>query len=326
MAGKIQVAANSPETTREAVPWTADRVLKGIGLMLMAGVSSSLLHIGVRTLSPHLPAIEIVALRSTCTLLVTMPLFIYLNGLAWRSRRLDLHLVRGVVGVFSMWSWYHALGALPLADAGALSFTTGLFVTVGAALYFREAVGVRRWSAVALGFLGAMIILKPGIGIVSLPALWAVFSSALWAVSLLMSKQLAKYDSSLTISFYQPLTTAPMALLLALPGWVWPSFDVLLILLGMGIVAAVGNYCYVHAMRVADASLVMPADYVRLIWMAGWGFVFFAEVPLLSTWIGAALIVGSTCFITFREAHLAAQRRAQEAKSRELARVAAETA
>lgn len=304
------MAADSSETVKQAVPWTADRVLKGIGLMLFAGICSSLLHIGVRTVSPHLPAIEIVALRSTFTLLVTMPLFVYMNGLAWRSRRLDLHLIRGVVGVFSMWTWYHALGALPLADAGALSFTTGLFVTVGAALYFREAVGPRRWAAVCVGFLGAMIILKPGVGVVSLPALWAVFSSALWAVSLLMSKQLAKYDTSLTISFYQPLTTAPMALLLALPGWVWPTFDVLAILLGMGIVAAAGNYCYVHAMRVADASLVMPADYVRLIWMAGWGFVFFAEVPLATTWIGAALIIGSTCFITIREAQLAKQRRA----------------
>ncbi|MFM9940537.1 MAG: DMT family transporter [Hyphomicrobiaceae bacterium] len=307
------MAADGTANARVPVSWTADRVVKGIALMLLAGICSSLLHIGVRTLSPYLPAIEIVALRSTFTLLVAAPVFIYLAGANWTTRRFDLHVVRGLIGVFSMWTWYHALGNLPLADAGALSFTTGLFVTVGAALFFREAVGLRRWAAVAVGFLGAMIILKPGLGIVSWPALWAVFSSALWAVSLLMSKQLAKYDSSLTISFFQPLVTAPIALLLALPGWVWPAADVLAILFGMGIVAAVGNYCYVHAMRIADASLVMPADYVRLIWMAGWGFLFFAEIPRISTWIGAALIVGSTLFITWREAHLAAQRRAAAA-------------
>ncbi len=309
------MAADGAANARVPVSWTADRVVKGIALMLFAGICSSLLHIGVRTVSPHLPAIEIVALRSTFTLLVTLPVFLYTTGLSWQTRRFDLHLVRGVVGVVSMWTWYHALGSLPLADAGALSFTTGLFVTVGAALYFREAVGPRRWAAIAVGFLGAMIILKPGIGIVAWPALWAVFSSGLWAVSLLMAKQLAKYDTSLTISFFQPLTTAPMALLLALPGWVWPSPYVLAVLFGMGIVAAAGNFCYVHALRLADASLVMPADYVRLLWMAGWGFLFFAEVPLITTWIGAALIVGSTCFITWREAHLAAQRRAAAAKA-----------
>lgn len=307
------MAAEPTAAVRTAVPWTADRVVKAIGLMLIAGVASSLLHIGVRTVSSHLPAIEIVALRSVFTLLLTLPVFLYTSGMSFETRRFDLHLVRGIVGVLSMWTWYHALGQLPLADAGALSFTTGLFVTLGAALYFRETVGPRRWSAVLVGFVGALIILKPGIGIISWPAIWAVFSSALWAVSLLMAKQLAKYDTSLTISFFQPLMTAPMALLLALPGWVWPEPRILLIVLGMGAVAAAGNFCYVHALRIADASLVMPADYVRLIWMAGWGFLFFAEVPMLSTWIGASLIIGSTMFITWREQRLAAERRAAAA-------------
>jgi drug/metabolite transporter (DMT)-like permease len=295
------------------VAWSADRVVGAVGLMLFAGICSSLLHIGVRHLSPYLPSVEIVALRSLFTLVVTLPVVLLTAGAAWRTSRVELHLVRGIVGVFSMWTWYHALGSLPLADAGALSFTTGLFVTIGAALWFREAVGVRRWSAVAVGFVGAVIILRPGSGVISVPAVWAVLSSALWGLSLLMAKHLAKHDSSLTISFYQPLTTAPMALLMALPVWVWPEPFALAVLVGMGVVAAVGNYSYIHALRMADASLVMPADYVRLLWMAGWGFLFFAEVPLAATWLGAALIVGATFFITWREARLAAARRRADA-------------
>jgi drug/metabolite transporter (DMT)-like permease len=280
----------------------------GILLMLVAGVCSSLLHIGVRYVSPYLPAIEIVAIRSTITMLVTIPVFLFASGVTWRTKRLDLQIIRGVVGVCSMWSWYYALGRLPLADSGALSFTTGLFVMIGAALYFGEKVGIRRWAAAAMGFAGMLIILRPGAEIITLAAIWAVVSSALWAVSLLMAKNLSRYDQSLTISFFQPLTVAPLALLLAIPTWVWPEKDVLLVLFGMGTVAAVGNYCYVHALRVAEASLVMPVDYVRLIWMAGWGFLFFAEVPLISTWIGAAFIIGATCFISLREAQLARDR------------------
>ena len=283
-------------------------IVTGVLLMLFAGICSSLLHIGVRHVSQSLPSIEIVALRSLFTLLVTLPVVMWTTGLAWKTNRADLHIVRGIVGVASMWTWYYALGNLPLADAGALSFTTGLFVTLGAALYFREAVGPRRWAAVAVGFLGAVIILRPGSGVVSLPAIWAVFSSALWALSLLMAKHLAKYDTSLTISFYQPLTTAPIALLLAVPGWIWPEPAVLATLFGMGLVAAAGNFCYIHALRLAEASLIMPADYVRLIWMAGWGFLFFAEIPPAATWLGAALSVGSTLFITWREAQLARAR------------------
>ncbi len=300
-----------PSSTGSAVvmPPARGAVFQGIALMLMAGLCSSLLHIGVRYVSPHLPSIEIVALRSLFSLLFTLPVVIFTSGLAWKTRRPDLQIARGIVGVASMWSWYYALAHLPLADAGALSFTTGLFVIIGAATYFGETVGWRRWSAVAVGFLGAMVILRPGSGIVTLAAVWAVLSSALWALSLLMAKNLARYDNSLTISFWQPLTTAPMALLLAVPVWIWPAADTLAILIGMGLVAAIGNYCYIHALRVAEASLIMPVDYVRLLWMAGWGFLFFAEIPLLSTWIGAMLIVSSTAFIAWREAQ-AARRRA----------------
>jgi drug/metabolite transporter (DMT)-like permease len=318
------VTAGETVTGKTPAPWTADRVVKGIGLMIFAGICSSLLHIGVRYVAPHLPSIEIVALRSCFTLLVMMAAMAAttgISGAAWHTRRLDLHVARGVVGVASMWTWYYALGRLPLADAGALSFTTGLFVTVGAALWFREKVGWRRISAVLVGFIGAIIVTRPGAGIITLAAIWAVVSSALWGLSLLMAKSLSKYDQSITISFYQPLITAPIAVLLAVPTWVAPSWPVLGVLFAMGIVAAAGNYCYVHALRIADASLVMPADYVRLIWMAGWGFLFFAEVPLVTTWIGAALIVGSTAFITLREQKLARERRV--ALERESARASA---
>jgi len=83
--------------------------------------------------------------------------------------------------------------------------------------------------------------------------------------------------------------------------WVWPSPNTWLILFGMGLVAGIGNFAYVHALRIADASLSMPADYVRLLWMVGWGYLLFAEIPAMSTWVGAALIIMSTLFITWRE-------------------------
>lgn len=288
--------------------------------MLLAGLCSSLLHIGVRYVSPTVPPTEIVFIRSTITILLTLPIVLGSADLAWRTTRPALQVLRGVIGVISMTLWYYALANMPLAEAGTLSFTTGLFVTLGAALCFGEAVGIRRWSAVIVGFVGALVVLRPGSGMVlSWPAIAAVVSSALWATSLLMAKELARYDTTLTISFYQPLLIAPFALLLALPVWVWPDAQAWAILVGMGAIAGVGNYCYILALRMADASLVMPADYVRLVWMAGWGFLFFAEVPLLTTWIGAALIIGATFFITVRESQLAAdRRRARAAVARDI--------
>ncbi len=282
-------------------------VIPAILLMLLAGMMSSLLHVGVRVVSPEVPTIQIVLLRSVFTILVTLPLLFRKGKLAWRSNRLDLQALRGVVGVCSMSAWYYALSVLPLGDAGALSFTTAIFVSIGAGLCFGEAVGLRRWVAVVVGLIGTAIVAKPGSGLLSLGAVAALGSSMLWAVSLLMAKDLAKYDSSLTITFYQPLMIAPFALLATLPVWVWPSTEAWIVLFGMGVLAGIGNYAYVHALRIADASLAMSADYVRLLWMVGWGYLLFAEIPAISTWIGAGLIISSTAFITWRESRLAAR-------------------
>ena len=276
------------------------------GLMILAGLLSSLMHIGVRYVAPTLPNPEIVFLRTLFTLIATLPLVLASGSrAAWRTTQPRLQIWRALIGGLSVATWYYALANMPLADAGALSFTTGIFVTIGAAIYFSEPVGLRRWSAVIVGLIGALIVIRPGSGVITLAAFIAVLSSALWAASLLMAKELAKTDSPLTIVFYNPLLICPMALVASLPTWVWPDATVLAITAGMGVFAAFGNYLYVQALRTADASVCMPADYVRLVWMVSWGYFIFAEVPSLATWVGSALIIASTAFITWREQQLA---------------------
>jgi len=304
-AGETLAAAKSSVEARA--------VVAGIGLMIFAGFTSSMMHIGVRYVSQHIPAIETVLLRSVCTLIVTLPVFLAVGRASWRCNNLGLQVIRGCVGVCSMATWYYALGEMPLADAGALSFTTAIFVTLGAALWFHEPVGLRRWSAVAIGLLGAMVVLKPGQGVISWAAIAAIVSSALWAASLLLAKELGKFDSVVTITFYQPLMIVPWAALGSLPVWVTPSQEVWLALAVMGVLAALANYAMVKAFNIADASVIIPADYVRLLWMVGWGYALFGEVPGLSTWVGAALIIGATFFITVREQQLARGKRNQSA-------------
>lgn len=302
------MATPAVDARTEGTVFGLSPVVAAVSLMVMAGIMSSLLHLGVRYVSPHIPTFEIVFLRSVFTILVTLPIVLRPGQASWRTKNLPLQMTRGMVGVCSMSAWYYALGQMPLADAGALSFTTAIFVTIGAALWFGEPVGLRRWSAVIVGLVGALIVLQPGAGVLTWAAIAAVGSSALWAVSLLMSKLLAKYDSVTTITFYQPLTILPVAAVAAIPIWVWPSFEVWLCLFGMGIAAGIGNYGYIKAIRIADVAVSMPADYLRLLWMASWGFWLFGEVPTAATWIGAALIIGSAFFITIRERQLAAER------------------
>lgn len=309
MSVEAQARLRSAGLAPEVMPQSR-AIPRAVTLILMAGVTSSLLHIGVRYVSPHLPTLEIVFLRSTFTILCTLPIIMWNGQLAWRTSAPRLQLVRGLVGVTSMSMWYYALGRIPLADAGVLSFTTPIFVMIGAALFFGEQIGPRRWIAVMVGLLGATIVLRPGSGVISIPALLAAGSSVLWAVSLLIAKRLVRYDSALTTTFYQPLLIAPIAGLLAIPGWVAPPTWALLTIFGMGLVAGIGNYAYIRALRMADASITMPADYVRLVWMSSWGFALFGEVPGLATWAGAVLIMSSTLFITLRERQLAKAREA----------------
>jgi drug/metabolite transporter (DMT)-like permease len=285
-------------------------VVAAVLLMLFAGFNSSLLHLGVRYVGAHLPSIEVVFLRAVFTLLVTVPFVFRPGHMAWRTNNLSLQILRGTIGVASMWTWYYALANMPLADAGVLSFTTPIFITIGAALYFREKVGPVRASAVIIGLIGATVVLRPGFETISLAAIAAIGSSILWAMSLLIAKDLTRFDSPITISFYQPLLIAPIAGLATIPVWVMPSNDQWLALIGMGAVAAIGNYCYVQALKMTEASILMPADYVRLLWMVTWGFIFFSEIPGWTTWLGAALIVGSTLFVTWREARGAPKSRA----------------
>ena len=311
------MAAPAIDARDEGTVFGLSPVVAAVVMMLMAGVMSSLLHIGVRYVNPQVATIEIVFLRSVFTILVTLPIVFRPGQVSWRTNNLRLQMARGLIGVCSMTTWYYALGQMPLADAGALSFTTAIFVTIGAALWFREKVGIMRWSAVIVGLIGALIVLKPGSGVLSWAAIAAAGSSALWAASLLMSKELAKYDSVTTITFYQPLMILPIAFLGTIPVWTMPSQEVWLCLFGMGVAAAIGNYGYVKALRIADVSISMPADYLRLLWMASWGDWLFGEIPGSSTWIGAALIIAAAFFITIREQQLAS--------ARARAKIAAET-
>jgi drug/metabolite transporter (DMT)-like permease len=277
-------------------------VTLAILLMLAAAALSSVLHAGVRYLSAHLPVFEIVFLRTALSILTVAPLVFRPGQSAWRSNAPSLHLLRGAVGAVSMTAWYYALSALPLADAVTLGLTTTFFVVIGAWLWFGERVDAGRWAAVFVGFGGAVLVLQPtGANVRLLPALIAIASSALWALSLLLAKHQARYDSSLTITFYQPLMITPYAAIGAYLVWVPPSWHDLAVLSLLAVTASIGNYCAVHALRLADASITMPVDYTKLVWTVIAGYLLFAEIPGLSTVLGAVLIVAAAIFIAVRE-------------------------
>lgn len=291
---------DQPRTTKQSTALPS-AVVAAVVFMFVAGILSSVLHVGVRFLSQRLPTIEIVFLRTALSMLVMFPFIIVPGRAAWRTSKPGMHLFRGVVSVLSMSMWYHALATMPLADATALGMTTSIFVVLGAAFWFREQVGIERWLAVLIGLLGAIVVLRPGSGVISWSAIAAIASSALWAWSLLMMKALARYESPLTVTFYQPLAIAPLAGIATIGSWVTPNLTELTILIGMAAAASGSNYCATRALHLADASITSPIDYMKLLWTVTWGYALFGEIPAVSTWAGAALIIGASVYIAVVE-------------------------
>ncbi len=274
----------------------------GILLMLVAALTASILHIGVRFVSPRIPVFEVVFLRTLFSIIAGAPLVVRPGHMSWRSNRPSLHIIRGFIGTGSMTAWYYSLATLQLADAVTLSLTTSLFVVLGATIMFNERAGIYRWAALGVGFLGAILVLRPsGDSIALIPALICLASSALWATSLLLAKYAARYDSTATTAFWQPLTIMPFAAIGAYFTWVPPQLPDVLVIAFIATVAVLGNYCSIYALRIADTSITMPIDYTKLVWSVVAAYFFFSEVPSLTTALGALLIVASSLYIAVRE-------------------------
>ena len=281
------------------------------GLMLMAvsvGLATGT-HAVIRHLGQDLPPEEVVVIRHVFAFIALSP-FIWRAGIlrTFRTHHLRLHAIRGVVGGFNALAWYTGLTLVPFVVATSLNFTAVLFITIGAVLFLGERAGIRRWSAVGFGFLGTLIILRPGIEVVSPGALMVLGSAVLSATSMLLMKQLTRTESPLTIVCYMYLFRVAIALGPAILHWVQPSWEDLAWFVLIGIVASLSNLAQAHAFKDADATLLAPVRFTRLVWAALIGFFIFAETPDIWTWVGAAVIAVSISYIAFREAQLRRQK------------------
>jgi drug/metabolite transporter (DMT)-like permease len=208
--------------------------------------------------------------------------------------------------------WFTALSLMPLAQATALSFTAPIFASVLAVLILGEVMRLRRWSATAAGVLGTLIILRPDGSSIEPAALLALASAVLGAVSPIFVKVMSRTESTGAIVTYMVLFTTPLSLVPALLVWRQPDLADLGLAALLGLAGTLGHLCLTRALATADATVVVPFDYLRLPAVALLAWLVFGEVPMVWTWIGGAIIAASSLYITLREAKL---RRQAEAKA-----------
>jgi drug/metabolite transporter (DMT)-like permease len=301
----MAVGSAAPGAYQEQAP------LKGVLWMTVAAFFFAVSVGLVRHIATSIDAFEQTFWRQFLGLLIILP-FVWRNGIVGlKTRQLKTTLLRNVVGYAGISLSFYAVTLIPIAEAMALQFTLPLFTIVFAMLVLHEKVGPHRWIATATGFLGALVILRPGMIPIAFGALVALASAAFLAMSDTLVRRLSRTDSTLLIVFYGYLLQAPMALVVALPNWVMPTAEDWPWLIALGVCSFFAQWGLSRAFVIAEASLVSPILFLRLPIVAVIGYVFFAQVPDIWTWVGAFIIFGSSYYAARRETmHQRRQRQA----------------
>ena len=278
--------------------------IRGIGWMVLAAMGYSVNAGLVKQLSGELSAMETVFWRTVVGVTMLLPLLASGKGGAALVplRRWPLFLLRGSLTYLAMVTAYYALARIPIADVQALQFTLPLFAILAAVIVLRERAGPGAWLSCLVGFAGTLVILRPGIAVVSLAALAALASAALYSVSNLVIKILSRTESTTTITLFGNLVMLPLALLPLLFDWRWPSLDAIPWIIALGVFTTLGQWALARAIASADARVVYPFDFLRLPFTVVIGYVMFGQLPGLWTWVGAVLIFGAAYYVIHQEA------------------------
>lgn len=252
-----------------------------------------------------LDVFQVAFVRALFSFAVLLPFMLHAGPAVLRTRHPGLHGIRAFAGSAAMVCGFYAVGHLPLADFTALTFTQPLFVVLLAVVVLGEVVRWRRWLATVVGFIGVLIMTRPGAGSFDPAALMALASVFGIAVAVTMVKRLPEGESHVTMLTYFCILSLAITVLPALFYWRAPDTEQWLLLAAVGSLGVASQAMIIRAYRAGEASFVAPFDYLKLILAGLIGFMVFGELPGFWTLLGAAIIVGATFYIARREAALA---------------------
>ena len=297
-------------------------LVKAITAKLISLILFVIMSAMVRYASETVPLGQLVFFRSACAVLPVVIIYAWRRELAAAviTRRPLGHLGRGLISVAGMFLSFGALSRLPLVDATAISFAAPLITVAFAALFLGERVRIYRWSAVAIGFIGVIVMLWPYLDIsqfssghaaaasATIGAACALVAAFCNAGSVVQTRRLTQTETTSSIVFYFSLSCA-LAGLATLPlGWIMPSFPVLAMLIGIGVLGGLAHIILTASYRYAPASLVAPLDYSSMIFAFLLGYAVFGEVPTVYIFVGGAIVSASGIFVIWRERQLGLRR------------------
>lgn len=284
---------------------------KGAGLVLAAGAFAlfSVLDVIVKLLTAGYAIPQIIFLNAAFALATILTYAALRGGIVrnLRTRRVGLHAVRASMGVLSGFCTLFAFSRMPIADVYTLAFSAPLWITALSVPILKEKVGWRRWTAVGVGFLGILIILRPGAGVIDLAAFAALGGAFFYSMGMLISRFMRGTESSVSFAAYSSiaglLVTAPMLPFV----WQTPTLTHFGMSAISGTIGGVALICLLTAFRQAPASFVAPFQYTQLLWGVLYGYLVFGTVPDPWMVLGGGIVIGSGLFILYRETVLGRQ-------------------
>ena len=271
--------------------------------MIISGLFFVIMHSAVKYLSKEVHIFEIAFFRCALVVFVLAPIIFQQGKSIFITKQPKIQFLRISTNSVAMLCFFYGITSTPLAQLTTLGFTVPIFATILAVIFMGEKIRIRRTSALIIGFIGTIIVMRPDISI-ELGAMLIIFSSFLWSVCLIFIKKLTQTDSAITISLYFGIGMIPATFAMAFPVLEMIDIRQFLILVFIAITGTLAQTIMNSALKKGELALLLPFDFLRLIWSVLIGYALFAEEPHITLWIGGALIVGSTSYIAWRESSL----------------------
>ena len=284
--------------------------VKGALILMLAAFGFSLMVALIKVAGERLPVTQILFIRQLGMTIMLAPILIKAFPESLNSAQPRLQFIRIFFALIAMVCGFTAVINMPMADATAIAFAKSFFVTIFAVLFLKETVGLYRWSAVAVGFLGVLVMLRPGAEGYSVYGLMALGAAASAGLVMVIIRLLTRTDQPSTILAYQAIGVGIIMAVPAYIHWIPPTATEWALLAAIGFVSYFAQKANIYAFSYGEASLLASLDYVRLIYATLFGWILFSELPSVSTGVGATIIVLASIYTVHRES-----RRKQELAS-----------
>ena len=268
---------------------------------MLAAFGFALMVALIKLAGQRLPVTQILFVRQLGMTVMLIPFLFKTFPASLKTDHLGLQLGRIMLALIAMMTGFTAVVNMPLADATAIAFAKSFFVTIFAVFILKETVGLYRWSAVFVGFIGVMVMVRPGTDGFSVYGLLAIVGAASAGLVMVIIRKLTRIDPPTTILAYQAIGVGLIMAIPALIQWVTPTLAEWLLLAGIGVVSYFAQKANIIAYSYGEASLLASLDYIRLLYATVFGWMLFSELPSASTWAGAAIIIVASIYTVYRE-------------------------